>query len=264
MYYGRTFIFDGIESERYGLYLGEFSGSGDATNPGGGDTEVLTQKIYRRPKLLLLGAEQTPVLTFQLSMYSEDEISAQSFSEIGAWLFGQSAYKVLRICQPDMQEIGFNCFLTQPQIIRVGNIVQGISCTVVCDSPFAWREPKVYTYSYNANAYSITDSINFLNESANAAYTYPTGIVITANIFGGSLTVTNVTDANRQFILTLSPGEVVTINNDLQLISSSINSYPISQFNLHFLRLLPGYNQLTVSGNISSMVITSPIAVKIA
>jgi phage-related protein len=133
MFYGKTFIFDGQPSEFYNLYLGELNGSGEGTTTAQ-DVTLLTQKVYRRPVPLLYGAEQTPVLSFPLSFYSPDEITAESLSEISGWLFSQQNYKVLRICQNDMSDIYFNCFLTAPQITRVGNIIQAISCTVMCYS----------------------------------------------------------------------------------------------------------------------------------
>ena len=263
MFFGRTFLYDGIPSEMYNLYLGELGASGEATTATSSDVTLLTQKLFRRPTLLLYGAEAAPVLQFPFYCYSPDEITGEDFSNISGWLFGGMSYKVLRICQNDIQNVYFNAFLTQPQIIRVGNIIRGFTCTVTCDSPWGWSYPRTSTYSYNANAYSITDSISFLNVSENSFYTYPTSLIITANVFGGSVTIRNTSDGNRDFILTLLPNEVVTINNDLQLISSNLVTYPLYKFNLNFLRLVRGTNNLTISGNVASIVITYNPAVKI-
>ena len=183
----RTFIFGETPSEFHNIFLGEFSGSGDSSNPTSSDIQPLTQKLFRRPVPLFFGSEQIPILSFPLSMYSEKEISAESFSEISTWLYASMEYKKLRICQPDMYEMYFNAFLTQPYIIRTGNIIHGTSCTVLCDSPFAWSYDRTFDYNYNPNAYSITDNIPFLNISANNFYTYPTNLTITANIFGGNI-----------------------------------------------------------------------------
>jgi len=267
----KTFIFQDTPSEFLNLYLGgaesvSIAKSGEVSTAGGSDVTLLTQKIYRRPIPLFYGAEQTPVLSFPLSMYSpsDDGITPESYSEIATWLFGQMNYGKLRICQNDMQDIYFNCFLTAPQIIRVGNIIRMVDTTVVCDSPWAWKEPRTYSYSYDTNVETISDTQSINNESANNFYTFPTNLVITANIFGGSVDIMNTQDANREFILTLLPNEIVTINCDLQIISSNLVTYPLAGFNKNFLRLIQGVNDLTINGNVKSISITYPVATKIS
>jgi len=260
-FYGRTFIYNGIPSEFFNCYIGDFGGEGESRTTGSNNVELLTQKLFRRPAPLLFGAEQTPVLTFPLSAYFQTELTAAEYSGVAGWLFGQQEYKPLRICQNDMEDTYFNCFLTEPDILRIGNMIQGFTTTVVCDAPWGWREPKKYSYTYRGATASGT--IIFFNESANSFYTYPTELMITANRFGGSVTITNVTDNNRQFYITLSPYEIITMNCDLQFISSSIVTYPLENFNKNWLRFLKGRNDLTVLGNISAISITSPIAVKV-
>ena len=264
-FYGHTFIFDEIPSEFYNLYLGEFNGSGDATTAASSDVSLLTQKLFRRPVPLLWGTEQTPVLQFPLSVYSTAEITAESFSEISGWLFGQQTCKKLRICQHDMTDIYYNAFLTAPQIIREGNIIYGFTCTVICDAPWGWHEPRYHEYAYNPYEYSIADNIYFLNASENAFYTYPTSLIITANLFGGQVSIVNVTDASRTLLIApLLPNEVITINNDLQLMSSTLVTYPLYKLsNLIFLRLVRGTNNLVVTGNIAKFSIEYTLAAKI-
>jgi hypothetical protein len=271
-FYARTFIFNDVPSEFHNLYLGELGGSGEATTATSSDVSLLTQKLYRRPVPLFYGAEQTPVLQFSLSMYSPNEITAVDFSEISTWLFGQNNYRKLRICQNDMQEVYFNCFLTAPQITRIGNIIQAITCTVICDAPWGWKEPKSITYNYSPNQYSIYADILINNESANGFYTYPTSLIITANVFGETVTIRNVTDNNRDFIYGeinnvpatyLLPNEVLTIDNDLQTISSSLVTYPLENFNKNFLRFVQGTNNLVITGGIQELSLTYPVAVKI-
>jgi hypothetical protein len=261
-FYATRFIFDEIPSEFYNLYLGEFSGGGEATTATSNDVILLTQKLFRKPTPLFWGTEQTPVLSFPLFVYSPDEITADAFSEISTWLFGQQTYKKLRLCQDDMVETYFNCFLTAPQIIRMGNIIQGFTTTVICDSPWGWKNSKYYDYTY-PDQYTITDNIAFFNESANAFYTYPTELVITGNVFGGSITIVNTTDNSRSFELDLVPNEVVTMNCDLQFISSNLVTYPLANFNLNWLRFLPNTNNIVISGNVKELEITMPVAVKV-
>ena len=264
-FFADTFIFNEIPSEFYDLYLRTINDSGEESVMASSDVQLLTQKLYRKPVLLFFGAEQTPVLSFPLSMYSPDEITAGVFSEISAWLFGQMNYCPLRICQNDMTDIYFNCFLTSPQIFRAGNIIRGITCTVICDSPWGWREPITLNYTYDPDVETHSQSVSIKNESANNFYTLPTNLTIVANIFGGSISIVNAQDASRLFHLTLLPNETVNINCDLQTISSSLVQYPlVGLTDKNFLRLVPGTNDLTISGNMKSVSITYPVAVKIS
>jgi phage-related protein len=262
-FFARTFIFNDIPSETYGLYLGVAGDSGESTNAVGTDVTLLTQKIYRRPVPLYYGAEQTPVLQFPLSMYSPNEMTAADFSDTATWLFGQMAYKKLRICQNDMQDIYFNCFLTAPQIVRYGNLIKMITTTVICDAPWGWGEPGVYTYNFNPNEYAPLFNARIDNISDDNFYTYPTNLIIKANLFGGAVTITNIEDNNRQFILSLSPNETVTLNCDLQTISSDATLYPLANFNLNFLRLIQGTNNLIIEGNVKEITMNVPTAIKI-
>ena len=263
-FFARTFIFDGIPSETFGLYLGSSSSSGEEAGAAGSDVKLLIQKIYRRPVPLFYGVEQDPVLQFPISMYTiNDELTAADFSDVATWLFGQMNYKKLRIVQNDMQDIYFNCFLTAPQIVRVGNIIRMVTATVVCDAPWGWGEPTTYTYNYNPNEYLPLANVRIDNLSDNNFYTFPTNLVIEANLFGGTVTITNVEDAGRQFILTVLPNEVVTMNCDLQIISSNLVTYPLENFNKNFLRLIQGTNNLIVEGNIKNLTMTCPVAVKL-
>ena len=261
-FYADTIIFDSIPSEFYNLFLGEINGAGEASTATSQDISLLTQKLYRRPIPLFWGSEQTPVLTFPLSLYSPDEIMAPMFSKISQWLFGAMNYKRLIICQPDMQNIFFQCFLTAPQIVRTGNLITGTTCTVVCNAPWGWTDSWTYSYDYTDIEFLVSDSVIIDNESANNFYTYPT-VTATANIFGGYLDIINTSDANRDFHITLSPYEIITIDCDNQIITSSIENYPIQNFNKNWLRFIPGFNYLTVTGMISSLEITNPQPVKI-
>jgi hypothetical protein len=264
-FYANSITYAGIPSEFFNLYLGGFNDSGDSSTATSSDIVPLTQKLFRRPVPIFWGSEQTPVLQFPMSLYSPEEITAPNFSKISQWLFGQMNCQELRICQPDMMETFFRCFLTAPQIVRTGNIITGTTFTVTCDSPWGYLQPVTLEYDYSANdGYIISDDIVLFNNTANNFYTYPTELIITANIFGGNISIINSSDNDREFSMSLSANEIVTINCDTQVITSDVTTYPIANLtNKKFLRLLPGYNYLTLLGNISNLSITFPIATKI-
>jgi phage-related protein len=256
-FYASSFQFDGIASETHDLLISEIEGSAVDSTMGSSNMDILSQKIYRRSTPYFYGATPSENLSFEISAntLSGDEIDAEDFQIIQAWLFSPRTYRKLLIMQPDMESVYFNSIFNSPKILRVGNKIVGFTATVQCDSPFAWKYPKTTTYTYTVP--TVDSSVVFNNTSDDrGAYLYPTN-VITMNTFGGSVTITNSSDASRVMTITgLSGGEVITMNSSIQTLSSSLGFKRMSNFNKHFLRLVPGVNNLRLQGNFSSMSVT--------
>jgi len=251
MFLGTNFIFDEIPSEFFNLYLGENNGSGESSSQGSSSVEPYLQEVYRRPSPYLFGVQQKPVLSFQLSAFVPNHLTAPDFEAVNKWLFGHMQYKKLRIVQEDMTYIYFNCVLKNPQFERAGNYLRGFSCTVDCDSPWGWSFPKTETFSFG-DAYYTSTQVIINNVSENNFYTYPL-INIEMNIFGGTASIINESDLNRQFLFTgLSSVETIVIDNDRQIIDSDSGAR-LSDFNKNWMRLKPGKNILDISGNISEI-----------
>lgn len=254
-FYGKSFLYNNIPSDYYGLMISELDSSGVNESMGSSNMEIKEQKIFRRPTPFFLGATPSPKLSFGMSAFSEEEINADFFALIQKVFFSSRTYKKLQILQDDVAEIYFDCILNDPKIIRVGNLLRGISFTVDCSSPFAFNFPKTTTYTYTTP--SVNSTVIFNNSSDdNGSYLYPLS-VITVNSFGGSIIITNLSDSNRVFeFIRLSAGEVITIDNSLQTITSSTGLNRLSVFNKHFLRLIPGVNNLRIQGSVASVAMT--------
>lgn len=262
-FYGRTFIYNGVPSELYGLYISDIDSNAIAQSMASSSMEIKEQKIFRRPTPYFLGATPSPKLQFQMSAFSEGEIDADLFQLISKWLFSSRTYQKLQIDQEDMRNVYFNCILSDPKIIRAGNIIVGFSCTVICDSPYAWLAPKTTVYGW-ANP-NINDArVTFYNASDDiGSYLYPEQVVVKMNNFGGTVDVVNTDDDDRLFSFQLlSPSEILTINCDAQTISSSTGLKRLSNFNKNFLRFVPGPNRLLVSGNVAEIYITTTFIAK--
>ena len=258
-FWGQRFIFDGIPSETHSLGIHTPDGS-DASNMGSSNVELLTQEVWRKPKVYLLGVKHGENLEFDVSFRSERELTTADLNLIQKWLFGHQSYRQLQIIQYDMDTIYFNCFLTNPTVFRAGNLIKGVNATVVCDSPFGWTFTKALSNDYVDT--DVSDIIVFNNLSDDNDYMYPETI-ITMNDSGGDLTVTNSNDNDRIFSFTgLSADEVVTIKNDLNIISSSTGLRRLGLFNKNWFRLVQGINSLSIEGNISNFTINYQFARK--
>lgn len=262
-FYASSFQFDGIPSETYGLTISEIDASANSSSMGSTSMEMTSRKIYRRATPYFYGGTPSENLSFDISIMSPKmDIDAEKSQLIQKWLFSSRKYKKLLIIQPDMQDRYYNCIFNNPQIIRVGNVIQGYTATVQCDAPYSWAFPQTVEYLYSS---PVTDTtINFNNTSDDkGAYLYPITAITISNT-GGNITLTNVSDANRVFSFTgLSANEIMTVDNSLQIISSSLGIRRMSNFNKKFFRLIPEMNTIRIQGNIAKLSITSQFVAKL-
>jgi phage-related protein len=250
---GEKFIYDGKSSEIYNLYISSPDG-GEASTPGGSEIEIFEQKIYRRAKPFLLGVQLSPTLEIEVTMTSPDYITEEQASVIKRWLFGRKQYARLQIVQPDLQNVYMNVLFKSHRVLRVGNAIIGFSATAKLDAPYGWKFPRTTTYT------PLSSSIVFNNQSDDNDYLYPL-VAFTMDGSGGNFSITNTSDNNRVFAFTgLSAGEIISCNNDLKIITSSLSLRRLSSFNKHWFRFVPGVNYLTLSGNANSLSFTYSFA----
>lgn len=260
-FYAKNFIYDGIISSEYGLRIT----SDDSETVGSTRSEIISQNIYRRPKSFLLGVSNNEPLEMFVKLLVPDQLSALEDSVISRWLFGRMSYKKLQILQPDMQYLYYNCIFVEKQPIRYGNILRGYYANIVCDSPYAWEYPRTISYNYGTSTYDINENIVINNTSDNDDYIYPS-MIFKTNTLGGYISILNASDSNREFRFdNLGANETITINNDLQIISSSTGQNRLPNFtNYNWMRYVREKNILTIRGNIESISFTHQFAKKVS
>lgn len=252
-FYAKSFVYNEQPSELYNIEIASVDGGGTTNNKGSGQVDFIEQFIYRRPTPYFYGVYYSDKLTFPVSFFSPDEISAVDLSYIQNWLFGQLGYKRLTIVEPDMDDVYFNCIFTNPEIFRAGNVIYGVTADCICDSQFAYTYPKTLSYSFSGSPSG--SSIIFYNNSHYPGYLYPSLDFTMSS--SGSFSIVNQTDNDREFLFSgLSGSEVITVNNDLCIIESSLNVVRLPNFNKNFFRLVPGINRLVLTGNISEFNLT--------
>lgn len=259
-FFGRTFIFAGVPSEKYNLLISTSDG-GDTNVTMGTGVEPILEKIYKRPVPYFYGVDQSPTLSFDIEIYSEQPLDADKAEIISSWLFGQMTYKKLIIVQNDMQSVYFNCFLIDPQKKINGNQIVGFTATVLCDAPWGWTNEKTKSYTYTSD--NIATDIILNIQTNNNFYTYPT-IIFTMNVLGGFFKIINNSDNGRIFEFTgLTNSETITVKNDLGIITSSTGLVRMTNFNKNLFRFVRGVNNLSISGSISNLQFKYQLAKKV-
>lgn len=259
-FWAKSFVFDNVPSETFGLFIISEGAAGVLQNTGSSSVNLYTQEIYRRPKPYLFGTQQTPTLSFDLIFASLTPLSAYEQQAVQKWLFGYNTYKTLQIMQCDMDDIYFNCILNEPTVTTVGNFAYEIKCTVICDAPWAWEYPKTQTFG----PFNVEGTFNFDNTSDDNYYMFPT-MTVTLSDHSNSFQIINTTDNSSTCTFTgLSPSEVLTINSDKYIISSSTGLLRVANMSGILPRMVPGYNNFQVNGTINSIVISYQNARKVS
>jgi hypothetical protein len=265
-FYGNSFQYSSLGStsifvsSNFGLTIASLDSNGVANSNQGSEINPITKKLIKNPKEYVYGFEQSPSLEFDFTITSQNSLSAQDRDYIASRLFGQQQIGNLQIIQDDIGDIHYEGIFTKAETLFVGNISQGWKCHFKSFSPFSYGNLITVTRSYSVPA---NETIYLMNLSSNSGYTYPI-ITFVMNSYGGDFFIQNSSDNTRQFTFTgLSAYEVVTVDNEHQILTTSTGLMRIEKFNLKWLRLVPNLNELLFYGNIANFTLTYTPAKKI-
>lgn len=242
MFSGLNFVFNGIPSEKFGLKIGFIGNSGVKDSYSGVSQSIEEIKIKRVDKPIFFGTEKSGKISFELLLFSEEEIDTYDRQAIDRWLF-QNEYKYFKIEQEDYNGLFFRCIITQSPKVDVGNVPYMKRITITCDSPYVYTDE----YTYNITSTSTPSSLNITNLSNINGYSYPEFVITTTT--SGNVTIKNNTDSRTFLLSELNNAETITVNNDIKILSSDSGIKRISNFNKYWFRFLPDINNITFTGN---------------
>ncbi len=229
----------------YGLMLYDFSGTGQSNVAFGNKASIVETRTNNRIRPIHFGVNyHSSPLQFKLVFGSMVPLDRYEMENIAFWLTGHQDYQWLSIDQPDLERVQFKCLITQLTPLTHGWLPYAFEATVVCDCPYAYGFPFEYRYDINGS----TD-ILFRNESSVREYIKP--VLTYAPTAGGTLSIVNHNDNDREFKLDGIPASITAvIDNDngiIQDATTGVNLY--DGFNLNFFRFVHGDNNLTITGN---------------
>lgn len=264
-FYGNEFSFDGRSCHEFGLMLYDFSGESqedvDFTSAG----DVIGDTIGARYDNLIYGVETNKPLTYKLVFcVNEDRANRGEYlrrsevNEIATWLTGHQQYKRLFIYQNDTDDYYYRCVITGLKLLTHGNLPWGFSCTVTCDSPYAYTTNRTFTFSVNETA-----EISINNYSAFRGYYKPRLLIKMTTV--DDFEIINESDKNHTIAFSGLPADATEIHVDClnEIIDSNSEAPNMYEFwNKSFLRLVPGVNKLTIHGNgVLQLICSFPINV---
>ena len=246
-FYASEFTFDGESSAMYGLVICTFNRRGQDNVSFGNKAEIIETRTNRRIQPIHFGVNYNAApLQFKVVFGAEKKMDRYDLEAVSFWLTGHQQYKWLTIDQPDMDNYAFRCLISELTPIAYGGYPLAFEATVLCDCPYAYSFPFHQEYIVNGSR-----TVLFRNQSTVRELIKPELIFAPAT-GGGSLSIVNHDDGDREFYLSALPTQTAIVHADnlngiLYGENSSYNYY--DGFNMRFFRLVHGDNHLTITGN---------------
>lgn len=251
-FWGTSFVFNDIPCEEFDLMMYDIDGAGDNSASYASSVSIVEKTVGKRWKPHFHGVKFDKKLSFDITFgVNQDRLDAGRFLDrfemenIASWLTGHHEYKWLLIDQPDMEQVRYNCFITDLSTVSYGSVPWALKATVTCDSAYAYLPESVSTYDIAGETQIVFDNLSSINDCL-----YPM-IEFQPDGSSESLVITNTSDDMRTFIIENIPGSVSQINIDCDrcIISNDQNLNLYGLCNFRFPRLKRGINVLNVVGS---------------
>lgn len=191
-------------------------------------------------------------------------LSIQEVRDVERWLFNRRDYYKLYVdpsddCAGETYQIFngtekhfyFNCRFINPTKIFGNGGVAGFKATMECDSHLLWQDAISRTFPIGHTTSAQSSVISLDIDSDMNEYVYPK-VTITMASAGGNIAITNNTDDTTRLtsFKSLTGSIEFIINGNINYISG--NNY-MKFYDKNFIRLLPGTNNISVVGAVSSI-----------
>lgn len=255
--FGSDAIIGDFQLSNYGLILASFEDLNSNDEELGMCHETIEEYIGHNPIPKLLGASYDSKLMPTAIIVKDPRINTKENDkyftehecrEVLRQLTGFRGYKQMQILPYEFDEIlFFNIRVVNVRYQKIGGHVAGIILDMECDSQFAWSND--FHYTFNA---SPSSSVILFNNSDNLYDYLLPKVTIKANSNISNLSIVNILDNNWTSIFkSMSAGEIITMDSQHNtLTSSNIERIVSNDFNMHFIRLVPGKNEFVVNKDI--------------
>ena len=251
-FYGCSFIYDGIPSEEFGVFVYDFKNVSQSDGTLGTEISISEDRINRLSTPLHYGIIDNSPLEFDLVFGSLEPLDRHDVAAIGGWLTGHSSYKKFVMVQSDMELYHYKAIITGIDIVPWSGKPIAFKAHIRCDSPYAYMELN----NYSASIKSGIDA-KFDNRSNVNRYYLPKRFEIscvTSGLSSNGLIIKNTTTGEEYKFTGLPKSNTVTsivIDCNRRIITSSTLSNPYDYFNFVFPKFIRGLNTLSCSSPVS-------------
>ncbi len=246
--YAVDFEYDGLRLSDFGCVIGRIDGSPGIEVVSAGSNITFNKVKRHRGKIHALTSttfDECITATFQIfkDPCSDMEMTSDEYRALARWLNRHKFLPFHFIAEEGdsratcYHEASFNF----GKVLNNDTLV-GIELTMETNRPFGYGDTVTTTLnvSNTSNTYTITDY------SDDVGYTYPNMTITLAA--AGTLTITNSTTGSVTELKNCSSGEVITINGDTMVVTSSLSAHHIyDDFNFEYLKIANSYSSRTNS-----------------
>lgn len=252
--FGLDAIIGDFQLSNYGLILASFESSNSSDEELGMNHDTVEEYIGHDPVPVYLGSSFNSKLCPTATLVKDPRIAnngndkyftEHECREILRQLTGFRGYRQMQIFSYEFDELlFFNVRVANVKYQKAAGRIAGIILEMECDSQFAWSNEFNYTF----NALPSSNIILFNNSDNLYDYLLPK-VTIKSDSAISDLSIVNLSDHNwTSTFKSLSANEIITMDSSHNILSSSNPSRMISNdFNMHFIRLVPGKNEFHVS-----------------
>lgn len=251
--YGRDIIIGEFKASDFNLIPGSLDFDEQAEEEMGNDITIAEQFIGRNPVPVYLdykySSKLKPSVTL-IKMNCHDggdyKLSEFELRHILRLITGHHKYIWMKvIAENPGADIWYKVKVMNTSLIKIRGENIGLKINMECDSQFGYSPPQFFTINEVAFQKFI------INNDSDDIYTYLyPEVTITVNQ-AGNLELKNETEGWSTIINNLVANEVIKINSERQIITSSVNHKTalINDFNLHWIRFISGINEYSANLN---------------
>ena len=236
------FSYDGLLLSDFKFIICDFNGSSGIDTVSAGSKITFNTVSKNRGRSYTLTSTQYDecyTTTFDIckdpdifETQQERYITADEYRDIMRWLNRNEFLKVSFLDEELDNEPVFYRGSFNVEKIKLAEKLIGFTLTLETDKPFAYGEERIEQWT----ATSMSLSHMFVDGSDEVGYIYPK-LKITCNA-SGNFTIHNDLTDTTMAINNCTSGEILTIDGENQIITSSISSHKVYEdFNYEFLKI---------------------------
>lgn len=255
--YAKDFIYDGIHLNNFGFIVCNFNNYGIETISAG--SKITFKKVSRNygcvHSLTNTQYDECIRVTFQICknpcIYKDQKITDNEYRNIMRWLNRKEFLDFQPIDEEDinLRKIHFNASFNIDKIILNGD-TYGLELTMETDKPFGYGDICEFEWEFDNNDINVERTLTDISDEIGSIY--PKTVIECRE--SGDLTIKNIDEDCETVIKNCSEGEIITIDGDAQIITSSLplDEHDIAtEFNYDFFRIGNNFNnrenRITVS-----------------
>lgn len=240
--YAIDFKYDGQYLSDYGFIICNFDGSNGVSVTDAGSRIAFNKVSRNNGKSYSLTSTQYGdciSCTFdicknpELYSYEDREISNAEYRDLMRWLNRREflKFQVIDARDDDRDPCYFNVSFNVSKI-KISERLYGLQLELESDKPFGYGEEQSFSWDFSDT--SVSENLSDVSDEI--GYIYP-NMIITCKA-NGDLSIYNELEDCTMLIKNCSVGEVISIDGETQIISTSYNSHDIcNDFNYEFFRI---------------------------